>query len=497
MTSNKDLESRILGSLDGLPSLPGVAMQLMEMALSDEASIQKISEVVEMDPAIAARVLKVANSPLYGQPNRVSSIRRAIVVLGLNPLRELVLAVSVIQTLKGATRKDKETLIFPSPDFWRHSLAVGWCARAICGHIRFPDPDKGFLVGLLHDIGLIAMNLQLGARYAGPLKTFLSQPQDRLSFHKFEREEFGVDHARVGKILLSHWNFPDSLSGPIEHHHDDDPVALADSDTTKLSQVLALADNYVSHQGFTLDNRLDPPFLDERLVRQVGIAPRDLGRLAQGLVKAINNMAALLEVDIPEIEDFVDRLQQANSILSQRALELEMEVKRLSLLNEITQNCYSSLDIKSAVRNTTESLSHLLGVNLVSLTLFDRTPPTMSLSLVKSTLKKDLQAAIRHAIKEAETIWGQPLNPSSVQLEIGNKDLVADSADGAEEMCFLDVPVKNKDRMMGVLSIAVSGENRYGERDEEILRKIAGIMAAHVDLVRRHAAAGVISPPEV
>ena len=472
-------------------------MQLMEMALSDEASIQKIAEVVEMDPAIAARVLKVANSPAYGRPSRVSSIRRAIVVLGLNPLRELVLAVSVIQTLKGAARRGKDTLLFPSPDFWRHSLAVGWCARAICEYAHFPDPDKGFLVGLLHDVGLIALNLQLGARYAGPVKQFLSQAQHQVSLDELERQEFGIDHARVGKILLSHWSFPDLLSIPIENHHTEDPDVGTISDIARLTRVLALADNYASHQGFTLDRSLEPPSLAERRVRRVGIAPRDMGRLALGLIKAINNMAAVLDVEIPDIEDYLGRLQQANSVLSQRALELEMEVKRLSLLNEITQNCYSNVDIKTTVRTTGESLNRILPVNLLSLTLVDQTPPLMNLSLVRPTSRKDLQSAILHAIQEAGRISGQLLNPSIVHLDIGNRDLVQDSADIVEELRFLDLPVANKDRPMGVLSLAVSGGDTYCERDEEILRTVAGILATHVDLVRGHAGAGVTPPSEV
>ncbi len=495
--ASTDLESRILGSLDTLPSLPNVAMQLMEMALSDEASIQRIAKVVEMDPAIAARVLKVANSPIYGRPNRVSSIRRAIVVLGLNPLRELVLAVSVVQTLKGAVRKDKEALIFPSPDFWRHSLAVGWCARAICAQIRFPDPDKGFLLGLLHDVGVIAINIQLGERYADPLRKFLSQPQERKSLDKFEREEFGIDHTRVGKILLSHWRFPETLAVPIENHHLVDLPEGLNNETAQLSRILALADNYASNQGFTIDSKLDPPSLDERKVRQLGITPKDMGRLSLGLVKSISNMASLLEVEVPNIEDFVGRLQEANGVLSQRALELEMEVKRLSLLSEINRICFSSLDLKKTLRDTAEILGRALPMSLMSLTLIDQTPPMVSLALLKSTSRKDLQSAIRHAIQEATKASAQPVNPSSVQLEIGNKDLVQDVSDEEEEMRFWDVLVESKDRTLGILSIAVSKNDTCGERDEEILRAVAGILGAHVNLLRRHGATGAVPSSSV
>lgn len=482
--TTSDIENRILGSLDNLPTLPGVAMSLMDLTLAEDSSIQKIAELIETDPSIAARVLRVANSPIYGRPKRVSSIRRAIVVLGLNPLRELVLAVAVVQSLKVAGKSNKNEYLFPNPDFWRHSLAVGWTAKAICEEVRYPDPDKGFLAGLLHDVGIVALNLQLGARYSKPYKEFVVGGKAPLS--SFEKDTFGIDHAGAGKILLSRWHFPDTLAKAIGDHHSADAGPDLDAESARLGRILALADNFASHQGFTMDRMLDPPQLKDSLVQQVGLPPRDLGRLGHGLVKTVSKIASILEVELPDVHEYLERLQKANSALSQRALELESEVKRLALLNEVALMFCSILDTKEAVQVAAESLDRVLPLRILTLTLFKKTPPSMNLCLIQGISRKDLQKAIRHSVHGAGKISDHPINPTQVQLDIANRDLVKDTEDGTNELVFMDQPVEIRGERVGLFSMGFSIDDQFTDRDENLFRTVARLMGMSLELAHLH-----------
>jgi putative nucleotidyltransferase with HDIG domain len=192
-----------------LLSPPEVLLRLNALLEDPECSAAAIGQVIGRDPVLTARLLRLANSPFYGFPSHIDTISRAITVIGMNALRNLVLVTSAVGTLSR----------LPAPgmnEYWRHSLRSAIIARTFALHCHLPEPEALFAAGLLHDIGIqiiaaklpeIARELECRARDTG-------RPIDEV-----EREVLGFDHAEVGAELLAAWRLPRSLCEPVAYHH--------------------------------------------------------------------------------------------------------------------------------------------------------------------------------------------------------------------------------------------------------------------------------------
>lgn len=199
--------------IDNLVSLPGVGVRVNEMVNDPSCVAAEIGKVISQDPALAARLLRMANSPAYGLSTQVNTVARAISIIGTNRIRDLVLATSTISAFEGIPNE-----LVSMDDFWSHSLYCGAAARLLAEQRGMKHAETVFLAGLLHDIGqLVIFRKQPQAAKQALLLSI--EGQDELALHKAEQEIFGFDHAQVGAALLRHWHFPDLLVECVEHHH--------------------------------------------------------------------------------------------------------------------------------------------------------------------------------------------------------------------------------------------------------------------------------------
>jgi putative nucleotidyltransferase with HDIG domain len=203
-------EQRIAKALDSLPTLPVVALQIGEVVHGKNVSVQQVAEILRTDPATSAKLLRLVNSPYFGIPGGVSDVARAIPFVGFNTLYQLVLSISVLDTLgskQGAF--DPRTL-------WVHSLTVATAARELATEIKFSDPGACFTAGLLHDMGKIALaKIDPAALQA----TLTSMREEGLPMHEAERKHGLPAHDKIGSRLARQWKFPATLATPIEQHH--------------------------------------------------------------------------------------------------------------------------------------------------------------------------------------------------------------------------------------------------------------------------------------
>lgn len=199
-------ETLQLRAIDSLPTLPIVALRLGEIVHSKTASVQHVAEVLRSDPATSAKLLRLVNSPYFGIPGGVSDVARAIPFVGFNTLYQLVLSISVLETLK----------IDPARALWTHALAVATAARELAVEVRFNDPGACFTAGLLHDMGKIALAKLDPDNLAA---AFATMRASGMSLHDAERKHGLIPHDRVGSRLARLWRFPANLATPIEMHH--------------------------------------------------------------------------------------------------------------------------------------------------------------------------------------------------------------------------------------------------------------------------------------
>ena len=203
-----------------LPTLPSVAARVLEMTAEDDIDIRRIAEVVQMDQALAAKVLRTVNSSFYGLSRPCGTVRQAMVYLGLNTVKTLVLSFSLVETVdgRGADRNG-----FNFTDYWRRSIHTAVAARELARRTVCWDPEEAFLAGLMQDVGVIALYRQFGADY---LSGIAAANGDHDRVQSLERARWDCDHAELSAAIAEHWQLPRAQVEAIRHHHDSTPAPI-------------------------------------------------------------------------------------------------------------------------------------------------------------------------------------------------------------------------------------------------------------------------------
>jgi len=200
----------VVEGVEDLVSLPDAAMRLNGLLVDPDASARDIAEVVSIDPALTARVLRAVNSAYFGLRSRVDTISKAISLIGTSELHSLVLTTSAAQAFKHISYKlmDMET-------FWQHSVRAALAARGLAESSLKRHRERVFLAALMHDIGKLVLYHQMPAASTRILEAVRAgEPQE-----KVEASMLGFTHADVGAVLLERWNLPPSLTMPVRFHH--------------------------------------------------------------------------------------------------------------------------------------------------------------------------------------------------------------------------------------------------------------------------------------
>ena len=212
----------VINRIHNLPTPPMVFTQVNKVLNNPNTSAYQIGAIISEDPALTAKVLKLTNSAFYGLPKTVTNVKQAIVILGLDVVRSLVLSASVFETFSKHGNIDKDYL----DNFWRHSLSVGFMSRIISRTKNFPsflEAEEAFSAGLLHDIGKIIIFTHLPDEFKKIREATKESPDEDLC--STENQVLGFDHGLVGSYLARKWNLPDNLASAIQYHHrpEDDP----------------------------------------------------------------------------------------------------------------------------------------------------------------------------------------------------------------------------------------------------------------------------------
>lgn len=228
----------LLAALRDLPPLPSVVLELVESLGHEELSATQYAAKISRDQALAAKTLRLANSSFYGRGRQVRSVAEAIGVLGLRTVRGVVTAAG----LAGSFRRHAG---FDHDAFWRHSIGSALCAQALAGELGRDDGDLAFTVGLLHDIGRLALASAFAPAYAEVEKW--RRDQD-CPDGEAERAVLGIDHAEVGGLIARQWNFAPAIVDAIREHH-----APPDAAVVTLTGIAHVADAIAHALGLAGD----------------------------------------------------------------------------------------------------------------------------------------------------------------------------------------------------------------------------------------------------
>lgn len=245
--SREGLRQLIMTTRD-LPAMPHVASKVLELSGDPNTSAVRLQQVIADDQAMAARILKIANSAMYACSRKIKTLTEAIVMLGFNSIRSLVVTSAARNLYAGSSARMglKERLL------WEHSVGVA-CACRLLVQAESPHlAEEAFLAGLMHDIGKLVLNQQAAERFDEIVQTVYNE---NTQFADTERALLGFDHAEVGAALVGKWKLPQALEMVIANHHRPD-VFSAD---TPLLLYLDLANQMCKQQGigFVHDEAID------------------------------------------------------------------------------------------------------------------------------------------------------------------------------------------------------------------------------------------------
>lgn len=206
--------SDLVKDIGGLVTLPDVYLHINRLVEDPNSSSADIARAISQDPSFTVRLLRVANSALYGFSSTVDTVAKAVTIIGTSQIRNLALSMSVARSFAGLPNE-----LVSMDNFWRHSLLCALAARHLAREARRCDPDALFTAGLLHDIGELVIFNRMAEQAKEALERVLDS-QDELPIFEAENQVMGFNHAEVGSELARQWQLPALLEECIAYHHD-------------------------------------------------------------------------------------------------------------------------------------------------------------------------------------------------------------------------------------------------------------------------------------
>lgn len=250
-------------SIRNLPSIPSITKHALDLLDDPMTSATDISNLINKDQALVARILTVANSPLYGLPRKVPSIEFAVLILGFDQVRQIVVALSMFDTFK-----NEDSEYWDRREFWEHSFMTAMAAKAIADDLGYQKTSEAFTAGLLHDLGIVVTQKYFNKDF---LRICDFVTNNSVSYKFAEQEVMDLTHQEIGKILCDKWHLPANLGEAIYFHHN----PSENSDNILLSAIIHLADyttNILDCGAFRWDSELE---MDEKAIEILGLGSRE------------------------------------------------------------------------------------------------------------------------------------------------------------------------------------------------------------------------------
>ena len=316
-----------------LPSPPVVAMRILELSRDPDVDIAKVAAVVSMDPALTAKILRIANSPIYAIRRKTENLRQAIMLLGLNGTLTMALSFSLAASMENEACKG-----FNYNLFWRRSLAAATCARRLSVAAGIRAGEEMFLAGLMQDIGMLAIDKFQPEFY----KELGVDQSDHNMLQELEREKLGADHAAIGGWLLNKWNLPESLQYAVAGSHN---LQYVDSQSEYYSFALCVALSGLLSDALSLEDSGQSLMPVLALVREhLAIDEETLTALPETLNEDFMEVASLFETDLTDYSLSESLIDQAKEALVLRNLQTIQQSDKLQEEAEVLESRTRSLE---------------------------------------------------------------------------------------------------------------------------------------------------------
>jgi diguanylate cyclase (GGDEF)-like protein len=312
---------RQIAQCPNLPSLPAIAVQVLELTKQDDVDLAKIAKLISKDPALAGKILRTVNSSFYGRSQNVGTISHALVILGLQSVKTLVLGFSLVSHLT----KEKSGG-FDYLAYWRRSIYAANAARTIAARVGVVQQEEVFLAALLQDIGMLVLDRVLGSGYGKVCESVVSHAD----LPAAETKALGMHHGEVGELMAKQWKLPPLLGMPIAGHVS--PADVADLQLRKVTELVALAGNCADvFVGLSAASAI--ALVRAQCKALYKMAEADCDTMLEEIGRSTKEVARLFEINIGAGQSFDDVLKKANEALVEITLRSQQQANSLRQQN--------------------------------------------------------------------------------------------------------------------------------------------------------------------
>ncbi|MCG2745813.1 MAG: HDOD domain-containing protein [Desulfobacteraceae bacterium] len=277
-----------------MPSLSTTVGKVLEICSRTDASPNELNKVISLDPVLTGQVLKLINSAYYSLMSKVTSLTRAITMLGMNTVKNMALSTAIINSVAGVNKSKA----LPTAKFWAHSIGVGVSAKllGVASGVSVQGREEFFIAGMLHDLGKIPF----GDEY---IHVLLSARQEQRPLVEVERELLGIDHQDVGRLIAAKWKLTGFMASCISCHHDisiaedaSREVPLGDADRAKVA-IISLANMLINIHEIGYAGDPFPEYRNaEMLLELSGLDWSDLAAISGQVEEEIQKAQIFLQV---------------------------------------------------------------------------------------------------------------------------------------------------------------------------------------------------------
>jgi putative nucleotidyltransferase with HDIG domain len=200
----------LIRGVTDLPTIPEITARVSALLDNPDVELEEVADLILTDQVMAARVIKIVNSPLFRPMHEIRSLKRALIYLGFRRIREIALTCSIIKAFEG------ENGAFDIKTFWQHSFGVGIVSKIIAQRVRYPEVEKAYICGIVHDIGEVFLSNYLKNDFEKIIDLIKGTSH---SFIDAEILLLGTSHCEIGLCMANKWNFPQEYCDVIAHHH--------------------------------------------------------------------------------------------------------------------------------------------------------------------------------------------------------------------------------------------------------------------------------------
>ena len=322
------VESLIFQS-ENLPTLPGIAIKVIEACQKADPDFQQIGDLLSTDPPLTAKILRIVNSAFYSLPTKITSVHHAIKLLGIETIKNLALSFTLINTF--------QTTKFELIDyrrFWKNSLVGATASKLIAEKLEPNCADEAFILGLLQNIGILILGICMPQKYALVLKE--SGKNANIS-PQIETQLIGINHQQIGEYLTKSWDLPNSFYLPIGYHHIPEQLPFAQSGILKITRILHISNLFIDL--LNNDNRAIGLWRIKESINNFGFSAEvNISRIWDEICSLTQQMFPIFDIEVDQ-DEYIQILESAKSELSKLSAEMintyvqqEKEIKALKQL---------------------------------------------------------------------------------------------------------------------------------------------------------------------